>query len=108
MELLTSYHTNNRDERSFLFSMQEVPSYVVPKLIKVFATEYKKETPKTLAQLIGNNWPLGSVFTLQDYDKYNYGFEYVGVTASGKVVCRADSSNMTFEMDLDTEIHNVF
>ena len=108
VELLTSFPTNNRDERSFLFSMQEIPSYVVPKLIRVFATEYKKETPKTLAQLIGNNWPLGSVFTLQDHDKYNYGFEYVGVTASGKVVCRADSSNMTFDMDLDTEIYNVF
>ena len=108
MELLTSYPTNNRDERSFLFSMQEIPVYIVPKLIKVFAAEYKKETPKTLAQLIANDWRLGTVFTLQDHDKYNYGFEYVGVTSSGKVSCRADNSNMVFEMDLDTEIYNVF
>ena len=88
--------------------MQDLPAYLVPKLINIFASEYKKETPKTLAQLLANDWRIGTVFTLQDHDKYNYGFEYVGVTSSGKVVCRADNSNMTFEMDLDTEILNVY
>lgn len=87
--------------------MQELPAYIVPKLIKIFSSEYKKETPKTLAQLLANDWRIGTVFTLQDQDRYNYGFEYVGVTSSGKVVCRSDNSNMTFEMDLDTEIYNV-
>lgn len=88
--------------------MQELPPYIVPKLIKVFAVEYKHETPKTLSELISGNWKVGTVFTLQDSDKYNYGFEYVGITSSGKVVCRADNSNMTFEMDMETEIFNVF
>lgn len=108
LELLTSFETNNTEVRSFLFSMQDIPHYIVPHLVRVFAGKYRGDDPKTLAQLVARSWAIGTVFTLQDYDKYNYGFTYVGLNSSGKALCRADNSNMVFEMDIDTEIFNVF
>lgn len=107
-ELLVTFQTNHSEIRSFLFSLQELPVYIVPALIESFATKFRGDDPKTLDELVRQTWGVNALFTVSDRDGFNINYTYVGLSTSGKALCRPDNSNLVIELNLDTEIKNVF
>jgi hypothetical protein len=104
-DLLNSFRTTSTEIRSFLFSLHDMPVYLVPALIETFALRYRSTDPKTLKDLIGVSYFLGALFTLCED---NTDWTYLGVSSSGKPLCRPINSELVIELDPDKAIKNVF
>lgn len=103
-ELLTGFRTSSTEIRDFLFSMRQVPVYIVPALIHTFAEKHRENDPQTIRDLMHLSY-IGSMFFLVEDGS---DWTYVGVSTSGKPLCRPFNSAMILELDPDKSIKYVF
>jgi hypothetical protein len=104
-ELLASFKTNSTEVRNFLFSLQDLPPYIVPHLLATFATYHRENDPKKVSSLMSSSRHLGCVFVLAA-DGSDWVF--VGVSTSGKPLGRPIASDLIMELDPEAEINYVF
>jgi hypothetical protein len=104
-ELLTAFRTTSSEIRDFLFSLRQVPTYVVPALIETFAQKHRENDPKTIRDLMTSEAYVGSFFVIcEDGSDWSY----QGISSSGKPMGRPISSALIMELDPDKEIRYVF
>jgi len=103
-ELLTSFRTTSTEIRDFLFSLRQVPPYIVPALLETFAMKHRESEPKTVRDLMHPSY-VGSLFVIVE-DQSDW--TYVGISTSGKPLCRPFNSDMIMEIDPEKEIKYVF
>ena len=103
-ELLTSFRTTSTEIRDFLFSMRQVPVYIVPALINTFALKHRESDPKIIRDLMHPSY-VGSLFVVIE-DRSDW--TYVGISTSGKPLCRPFNSEIVMELDPEKEIRYVF
>lgn len=103
-ELLTSFRTTSTEVRDFLFSLRQVPPYIVPALLETFAMKHRENEPKTVRDLMHPSH-VGSLFVIVE-DQSDW--TYVGISTSGKPLCRPFNSDMIMELDPEKEIKYVF
>jgi hypothetical protein len=104
-ELLTSFRTTSNEVRNFLLSMQNVPTYIVPALIETFCIKHRENDPKTIRDLMQSSIHVGSLFVIVEDDS---DWSYVGISISGKPLCRPFNSDIVMELDPDKVIKYVF
>lgn len=104
-ELLTSFRTASTEVRDFLFSLQQVPVYMVPALIETFTTNHRENRPTKIADLMDSMSYVGSIFVLCE-DETDWTYE--GKTPSGKAMCRPLNSQFLLELSPEKEIKHVF
>ena len=104
-ELLISFRTTSTEVRDFLFSLQQVPVYIVPSLIDTFSMKHRENQPKKLGDLMDSMAYVGAIFVLCE-DETDW--TYQGKSPSGKAMCRPINSQFIFELSPDKEIKYVF
>ncbi len=104
-ELLSSFRTTSSEVREFLFSLQQVPVYIIPALIETFASKHRENEPKTIRDLMTSSSYVGSLFVISE-DRSDW--SYVGVSTSGKPLGRPTNSELVMELDPEKEIRYVF
>lgn len=105
LPLLASFRTTSSEVRSFLFSLHDVPAYIVPALLRTFASNHRESEPKTIKDMMDCNTHLGAMFVLVE-DSTDW--TYQGISSSGKALCRPFNSSMLIELDPSKEIKYVF
>lgn len=105
LPLLASFRTTSSEVRSFLFSLHDVPPYIVPALLRTFALNHRETEPKIIKDLIDSNKHLGAMFVLLEDGS---DWTYQGVSSSGKALCRPFNSPLLMEISSEKEIKYVF
>jgi hypothetical protein len=103
--LLTTFRTTSSEIRDFLFSMRQVPAYIVPALIDTFAIMHRESDPKTVRDLMTSDRYIGSLFVLVEDGS---DWSYQGISTSGKPMGRPINSALIMELDPEKEITHVF
>jgi hypothetical protein len=76
----------------------------VPALLETFAMKHRENEPKTVRDLMHPSH-VGSLFVIiEDQSDWTY----LGISTSGKPLCRPFNSDMIMEIDPDKEIKYVF
>lgn len=104
-DLLSSFRTTSKEVRDFLFSLTQVPEYIVPALIETFDKGFKENHPQTLRDLMEHSAHLGSLFVLCEDDT---DWQYLGKSPSGKAMCRPFNSELVLEISPDKSIKYIF
>jgi hypothetical protein len=85
--------------------MRQVPAYVVPALIETFAIRHRENEPKIVRDMMQSSSFVGSLFVLCDDDS---DWIYVGISTSGKPMCRPFNSDIIMELDPEKRIKYAF
>jgi hypothetical protein len=85
--------------------MRQVPVYIVPALIETFAFKHRENDPKTIRDLMQSSSYVGSLFVMIEDES---DWSYVGISTSGKPLCRPFNSDLILEQDPDKAIKYVF
>ncbi len=102
---MASFRTTSTEVRDFLFSLHQVPVYIVPALIDTFAVKHRENEPKTIRDLMSTDAHLGTLFVLVEDGS---DWTYQGISTSGKPLCRPFNSALLMELDPNKAIKYVF
>ena len=103
--ILSSFRTTSSEVKLFLLSLQSVPPYMVPALLRTFAANHREDEPKFVSDLMAQNRFMDCFFTLTE-DGTDW--TYLGVSSNGKALCRPINSNLVMEINAEKQIKYAF